>query len=163
MPVASPTMQLTSSAFQHNESIPATYTCDGIGVNPPLTISDVPEGAQSLVLIVDDPDIPQTVKDALHIDVYDHWILFNLPPTITEISEGSTPQAAQGVNSNGQNNYIGCCPPDAEHRYFFKLYALNTTLDLPEGSTKREVEQAMEGNILEKTELIGHYNRPQNH
>lgn len=155
-------MQLTSSAFKHNESIPSLYTCDGAGVNPPLMISDVPENTQSLVLIMDDPDIPHMVKEKMHIEVYDHWVVFNLPPTTTHIEENETPDALQGVNSNGQHTYIGCCPPDTEHRYFFKLYALDAMLTLPEGSTKQEIEQAMEGHVIEQTELIGLYNRPQN-
>ncbi len=152
-------MKLKSSVFENNTSIPPRYTCDGENINPPLTISEIPKGTISLVLIVDDPDIPNVVKEKMNIHTYDHWILFNIPPDTTEIAENSTAHGVQGINSNGDNTYTGCCPPDKEHRYFFKLYALDTMLDLPEGSTKQEVETAMKEHIIEQTELVGKYNR----
>ena len=155
-------MHLSSPAFEHNNIIPTQYTCDGPNVNPPLHISDVPDDAKSLVLIMDDPDIPDFVKTDLSIDVYDHWVLFNLAPDVSTIEEHTVPPGTHGVNSNGDNAYTGCCPPDKEHRYFFKLYALDTTLDVAEGATKQEIEAAMEGHIIEQTELIGRYNRPEN-
>ena len=147
-------LTLTSSAFEHNGKIPSKYTCDAENINPPLTISGVPEGAQSLVLIMDDPD---AVKPAGK--VWDHWIVFNIPPTMTEISEGMEPEGVHGVGTGGNSDYRGPCPPDAEHRYFFKLYTLDTTLNLSEGVTKKQVEQAMEGHILDQTELVGLYER----
>ena len=147
-------MQLTSPAFQNNTLIPSTYTCDGKNINPPLKISDIPKEVKSLVLIIDDPD---SVKPAGK--VWDHWIVFNIPPSTTIIPEGKEPQGVHGKGTGGNLKYHGPCPPDAEHRYYFKLYALDTQLSLPEGSTKLEVEKSMERHIIEKTELIGRYNR----
>ncbi len=152
-------MKLTSLVFEHNGKIPAKYTCDGENTNPPLTISDAPKNAQSLVLLMDDPDIPAFVKEKFGIEVWDHWVIFNIPPMAREIKEGKNPSGILGKNSGGKNTYGGPCPPDKEHRYFFKLYALDTVLDLKEGAAKKEVEAAMEGHILAKAELIGKYER----
>ena len=155
-------MKLTSSEFENNALIPSKYTCDGEQDSPRLKIEDVPEGTKSLVLIMDDPDIPQEVKQARGINVFDHWVLFNIDPNTKEIDTNQVP-GVQGSNSAGENKYIGPCPPKqyqpTMHRYFFKLYALDIQLDLQEGSTKTEVEKAMEGHILEQTELIGKYER----
>jgi len=153
-------MQLTSSAFQHNESIPSQYTCDGDGTkNPPLSISDVPEEALSLVLIMDDPDVPKQIKED---GVFDHWILFNIPRETTEIPEGVS-VGILGVNGAGNNSYTGPCPPPqyepSEHRYFFKLYALDTNLELKEGAAKQEVLNSMQNHIIAETELVGKYKR----
>ena len=153
------TLKLTSTAFDADGSIPSVYTCDGENKIPPLAISDVPVGTRSLVLIMDDPDIPDSVKQSRGIDTFDHWVVFNIPPETTEIVEGEEPEAVLGNNSAGKPGYYGPCPPDREHRYFFKLYALDSTLSLPGGSTRAEVEAAMEGHILGQTELIGTYNR----
>lgn len=147
-------MKLTSSAFSEGGKIPAKYTCDGTNLNPPLAFSDVPAKAKGLVLIMDDPD---AVKPAGK--VWDHWVVFNIPPTTTEISEGKNPSGVLGRNTRGNNTYGGPCPPDREHRYFFKLYALDTELKLPEGSSKAEVENAMEGHILAEVKLMGRYER----
>jgi len=144
-------MNLTSAAFASNELIPSKYTCDGQDISPPLAISDIPEGAKSLVLIMDDPDAP--------IGIWNHWIVFNIPILTLAIAEGQNPQGVLGKSSGGKNAYEGPCPPDKEHRYFFKLYALDKMLNLPEGSTKAEVEKAMEGHILEQAELMGRYER----
>ena len=157
-------MKLTSSAFEDGEKIPSKYTCDGENINPPLNISDVPENTKSLVLVMDDPDIPKEVKEARSIEVFDHWILFNIPPGTEEVKEGEVPEGAvQGANGRGDSNHTGPCPPPQYepkiHRYFFKLYALDVELELPEGSTKPEVERAMQGHIVEKVELIGKYQR----
>ncbi len=152
-------MKLTSSAFTEGAKIPSKYTCDGQNVNPPLTISDVPAKAKSLVLIMDDPDIPDFVKQKFGIQVWDHWIVFNVPPETREIPEGKNPPGVVGRNTGGNNSYGGPCPPDREHRYFFKLYALNTELDLPEGATKAEVEKAMKNHILAEAKLMGRYER----
>jgi len=157
-------MKLTSSAFESGEKIPSKYTCDGENINPQLFISGVPERAKSLVLIMDDPDIPNEVKKAREIEVFDHWVVFNISPETEAVEEGKVPNGAiQGANSRGEKQYTGPCPPPQyepkEHRYFFKLYALNIELDLPEGSPKEEVEKAMEGHVLEKTQLIGKYSR----
>ncbi|MEK6901145.1 MAG: YbhB/YbcL family Raf kinase inhibitor-like protein [Nanoarchaeota archaeon] len=152
-------MQLTSPAFEPNGKIPSRYTCDGENINPPLTITDVPVATKSLVLIMDDPDIPEIAKKNFNVDVWDHWVVFNIPPMIKEITERNNPPGILGKNTRGNNAYGGPCPPDREHRYFFKLYALNTMLNLKEGATKKEVEKAMEGHIIAQIELIGQYER----
>ncbi len=153
------TMKITSPAFQHNGLIPSKYTCDGESVNPPLLISDVPTKAKSLVLLMDDPDIPEAAKKSFNIDVWDHWVVFNIPPETTEIAEGKNPKGILGKNTRGNNTYGGPCPPDREHRYFFKLYALDTMLALKEGATRKEVETAMIGHSIAKVELVGRYER----
>ena len=157
------TMQLTSTVFAHEGLIPAKYTCDASppdgGTNPPLSITGVPEGTQSLVLIMDDPDVP---KDRRPDGMFDHWVRFNIPADTAEIVEGVEPVGSAGSGTSGQKKYVGPCPPDREHRYFFKLYALDTMLDLPEGATQKEVEVALHGHVLEETQLMGRYNRPQN-
>ena len=147
-------MQLTSSAFQHNSAMPSEFTCDGENINPPLGIIDVPANAKSLVLIVDDPDAP--------VGVWDHWIVFNVNPSTKEIRQNTQPQGTPGKNSGGRNSYQGPCPPSGTHRYFFKLYALDITLNIPEGSTKKQVESAMQNHILAKSELVGQYKRINN-
>lgn len=152
-------LTITSSAFTEGGLIPSSHTCDGANNMPPLTIMDAPEGTVSLVLIVDDPDIPESVKSAMGIDVYDHWVLFNIPPTATVLDDDLVKSATAGVNSSGTSEYTGPCPPDGEHRYYFKLYALDTELDLEEGATKAEVEQAMQGHVIEEAVLLGRYER----
>lgn len=147
-------MKLTSSAFEHNGKIPSKHTCDGEDLIPPLTIEDVPAEAKTLVLIMDDPD---AVKPAGK--VWDHWVIFNIPPKTTEIEEGKDPNGVKGKNSWKKLGYGSPCPPDTEHRYFFKLYALDTELDLGAGATKRDLEEAMKGHVLKKAELVGKYRR----
>ncbi len=151
-------MKLSSPAFQHEGKIPSKYTCDGENVNPALVFSDVPANAKSLVLIMDDPDIPDFAKQRIGKDVFDHWVIFNIKPDVTKISEGEAP-GTQGNNSRGEAKYTGPCPPDREHRYFFKLFALDTMLSLPEGSTKEQVLEAIKGHVLAETELMGKYQR----
>lgn len=145
------TLKLTSSAFGNNGEIPSRYTCDGESVNPPFDISGVDENAKSLVLIVDDPDAPS--------GVWDHWVRFNIPASTTEIKEAVEPEGISGVGTSGNRDYLGPCPSDREHRYFFKLFSLDTSLSLEEGVTKKDVEKAMEGHILQDAELIGRYER----
>jgi|SRR3989344_4104733 len=152
-------MNLSSPSFQPNTKIPRKYTCDGENCSPPLNIEGVPADAPSLVLIMDDPDIPDFVKKKFNIEVWDHWIVFNIPPTTTEILEGQNPTGLLGKNTGGKNAYGGPCPPDKEHRYLFKLYALDTMLNLQEGVSKKEVEEAMEGHIVGQTELVGKYTK----
>ena len=152
-------LSIISPAFEPNGSIPPLYTCDSENKNPPLIISGVPEGAKSLTLIMDDPDIPQSVKDALGILIFDHWLVFNIPPSVTEIQEGAVPPGVEGNNTRGAASYRGPCPPDREHRYFFRLYALDAILDLPLGASRVALEEAMKGHILESAELMGRYNR----
>jgi hypothetical protein len=149
-------MKLTSPAFEHGGKIPSKYTCDGENINPPLAISDVPPGAGSLVLLMDDPDVPKHLRAD---GMWDHWVVFNISATLREIGEGKEPEGTPGVGTSGNVEYSGPCPPDREHRYFFKLYALDTELNLPEKATKGQVEKAMEGHVIEKTELMGRYER----
>lgn len=144
-------MKIISSAFSHNQPIPAKYTCDGNGTNPPLTFSEVSAAAQSLAVVMDDPDAP--------MGTWDHWVVFNIPPDTTDISENTVPKGIVGKNTRGKNEYQGPCPPDRQHRYFFKLYALDTTLLLDTSATKQDLEKAMEGHILAKSELIGLYDK----
>lgn len=139
-------LTLTSTDFSHNGSIPSEYTCDGENKQPELTINGVGENTQSLVLIMDDPDAPS--------GTWDHWIKFNIPVDTKDINSGIS-----GKGTSGNLDYNGPCPPSGEHRYFFKLYSLDMKLNLSEGVTKSEVEKEMEGHIIEKTELIGLYNR----
>ena len=142
-------MKLTSPAFGNNGKIPSEYTCDGSDTSPELNIESVPKNAKSLVLINDDPDAP--------VGTWDHWIVFNIPPTIAKISKGEEPAGIGGKNSWGRTGYGGPCPPSGTHRYFFKLYALDTMLSLEEGATKKQIETAMQGHVIVKAELMGTY------
>lgn len=142
-------LKITSPAFEHNGNIPAKYTADGEDVNPPLHIEGIPEGTQSIVLIVDDPDAP--------MGTWDHWIVWNINPT-ENIEENSVP-GTEGMNDFKKQSYGGPSPPSGTHRYFFKMHALDTKLDLDPNSKKEDVEKAMEGHILAKGELIGLYSR----
>lgn len=151
-------MKLTSSAFSDSEAIDKAYTCQGANHNPPLSISEVPEGAQTLALIVDDPDAATDPNGPGH--TYDHWVVWNISPKTTEIAENSTPSlAVEGLNGSGKPGYIGPCPPTGMHRYFFRLYALDTKLELPEDADKEDVEDAIGGHVLARTELIGTYQK----
>lgn len=151
-------MTITSSAFRDKETIPEKYTCDGEGFNPPLQFNDVSDGAKSLVLLVDDPDVPKNLKPD---GVFDHWVIYNIDPSATGIAESGTSSGMLGMNSAGKTSYAPACPPDREHRYFFKLYALDSKLafDNPSKVTKQLVEEQMQGHILEQAELIGLYSR----
>lgn len=148
-------MRLTSTAFKQGQPIPSKYTCDGENINPPLDISGVPSSARSRALIMDDPDVPA----AAGIKVWDHWVVFNMPVTLTSIAENEQPPGVRGQGTRGSLSYGGPCPPDREHRYFFKLYALDDVLSLKEGATKSEVERAMRGHIVAQAELMGTYVR----
>ena len=148
-------MQLKSSVFEHQGSIPEQYTCEGNDMNPPLELIDIPSKAVSLVLIMDDPDVPASVRADR---MWDHWVLYNIPPNTRHIQEnGLSPPGVPGKNTQGTLSYIGPCPPDKEHRYFFKLYALDTLLSLEAGATKKEVLSAIEGHVIAYAELIGLY------
>ena len=145
-------LKIASPAFVSNGYIPARYTCDGTDISPPLEIGNIPAEAKSLTLIVDDPDAP--------VGMWVHWVVWNIDPATREIGEDSVPHAAtQGKNDWKRNGYGGPCPPSGVHRYFFKLYALDTKLNLGAGTTKSNLEKAMEGHILAKSELIGLYKR----
>lgn len=143
-------MTLTSPAFAQDEAIPLQFSCDGDDVSPELAWAGIPEGAASLVLIVDDPDAP--------VGTWDHWLLFDMPPDLEGLPQGGT-AGTDGNNSWNRTGYGGPCPPGGTHRYFFKLYALDITLDLPAGTAKAALEAAMEGHILGQTELMGTYTR----
>ena len=159
-PMATSTLSLTSTAFENGGLIPAKYTCDEDRMlSPQLSIAGVPAEAKSLVLIMDDPDVPKELKPD---GVFDHWVLFNIPPTTTEIPEGGS-AGIVGANGAGKNAYTGPCPPPqyepSEHRYFFKLYALDTELTLQAGASKEEVEKAMQGHVVGEVQLMGRYKR----
>jgi Raf kinase inhibitor-like YbhB/YbcL family protein len=147
-------MKITSTKFEHNARIPKKYTCNGENISPPLTFSGIPENTKSLALIMEDPDVPKHLRAD---GMWNHWILWNISKDTHEILEGEELKATYGITTEGVLEYGGPCPPDREHRYFFKLYALDIELDLKEGSTKEELEEAMKGHIIEKTELIGLY------
>ena len=149
-------MQLTSPAFSEGGKIPAKFTCEGEDINPELDISGVPPGTKTLVLLMDDPDVPAFIRKE---QMWDHWVLFNIPPATTKIPEHAKSLGTPGRNTSGTAAYQGPCPPDREHRYFFKLYALDTTLHLPQGASKADVENAIEGHILAKTQLMGRYEK----
>ncbi len=140
---------ITSPVFENNGFIPAKYTCDGEDVNPPLKIESIPEETQSLVLIVDDPDAP--------MGTWDHWVVWNIPPT-DKIEENSVP-GTEGLNDFNRHSYGGPCPPSGTHRYFFKVYALDTKLYLDPNSRKKDVERSMERHILARGEILGRYSR----
>ena len=152
------TLTVSSSAFQEGAKIPARYTCEGQDISPPLTWSKPPAGTKSLALIVDDPDAPG--------GVFTHWVLFNLPPQTTELAEAIPTQAElpngarQGKTDFGRVGYGGPCPPPGRpHHYQFTVYALDQTLDLKAGASKRELIRAMEGHILAQDRLTGLYQR----
>lgn len=154
-------LTLVSTAFAHEGVIPARHTCDGDNLCPPLSFSGVPARAVSLALIADDPDVP---KQLMPDGVFDHLVLFNLPPAAEGIPEGAEDVLGTfGANSRGQRAYTGPCPPSEyeprEHRYFFRLYALDAELPLGPGASKEEVLAAMEGHVIEQAELMGRYER----
>ena len=142
-------LRVRSVAFSHGGHIPPKYTCEGENVNPPLEISGLPEQTKSLALIVEDPDAPK--------GIYDHWVAWNIPPN-EAIAENSKPGII-GKNSFGNTGYGGPCPPSGSHRYFFKVYALDTNLDIAAGADKRTLEQAMKDHVLAMGELMAHYQK----
>lgn len=145
-------MKLSSPAFEHNKEISSRFTCDGENINPPLLISDVPIGTKSFVLVNDDPDAPG--------GIWVHWTVWNITPDTKEIKENSMPEGAEeGVTDFGKAGYGGPCPPSGTHRYFFKLYALDTMLELPPTAKASDVEKTMTGHILAKAVLVGLYKR----
>lgn len=149
-------MKLQSPSFKANGIIPSRYTCEGEEISPPLEFSGIPQNAKSLVLIMDDPDVPKSLRSD---GMWDHWVLFNILPTVHKIEENKSPLCKSGTTTSGGTRYVGPCPPDREHRYFFKLYALDTMLNLPSGSSKKEVEKAMQGHILAESQLMGRYEK----
>jgi Raf kinase inhibitor-like YbhB/YbcL family protein len=150
--------KLTSSAFREGQAIPIDYTGDGSDRSPPLSWSAPPPGTASLALICEDPDAPR--------GTWTHWVLYNLPADVRELAEGQSPggdimnEAGQGKNDFGKLGYGGPAPPRGKpHRYFFKLYALDTTLKLPAGATRAELLSAMKGHVLAEAECMGTYQR----
>lgn len=155
------TLKVTSSAFQQGGSILSLYTCEGKDISPPLAWSGVPSSAKSVALIVDDPDAPDPAKPQR---VYVHWVVYNIPVQTTSLPENASksgmPQGAtQGKNDWGKTEYGGPCPPVGRHRYFFKLYALDTPLPGLKNAAKADLERAMQGHIVDSGELIGTYQK----
>ena len=153
--------QLKSPSFEANHSIPKRHTCDGTGVSPALAWTGAPAGAKSFALIVDDPDAPDPAAPQV---VWVHWVLYDLPASATSLPEGATTKTLpkgtrEGLNDWKQPGYRGPCPPVGEHRYFHKLYALDTVLPDLDRPTKAALEKAMEGHVLAKAELVGQYKR----
>jgi Raf kinase inhibitor-like YbhB/YbcL family protein len=154
-------VRVVSSAFEHEQGIPAKHTCEGDDVSPPLSWSEIPAEAKSLALIVDDPDAPDPAAPEM---VWVHWVLYDIPPSATELQEGVTVEqlpagARQGTNDWKRTGYGGPCPPIGRHRYFHKLYALDTEVgDLGE-PTKAELEDAMKGHVIAWGELVGTYEK----
>lgn len=142
-------LHIVSLAFSQGGHIPKKYSCEGEDVNPPLEISNLPENVKTLAVIVEDPDAKQ--------GIFDHWIVWNIPPN-EPIVENSVP-GIHGLNSFGTEGYRGPCPPSGSHRYFFKVYALDSQLDLPAGSNKKALQQAMQGHVLAYGELMANYKK----
>ncbi|MFH1283980.1 MAG: YbhB/YbcL family Raf kinase inhibitor-like protein [Candidatus Peregrinibacteria bacterium] len=146
------TMKISSPAFNFNEAIPSKYTCDGESISPPLQVSELPENTKSLALVVDDPD-------ALS-GTWIHWLVWNIDPQTTEIKENSVPQGAvQGTTSSGKTAYGPPCPPSGTHRYNFRIYALDSTLDLTPSANISDFYDAIKPHILNSAELMGVYSR----
>lgn len=152
-------MILTSTAFDEGGRIPSRYTCDSKRVeSPSLEFLEVPRKARSLVLLMDDPDVPHNIRPD---GVFDHWVVFNIPPRTMGLETGKPvpPGAIEGMNGAGRQGYAGPCPPDREHRYFFRLYAIDTILELSQHASKNDVLKAIDGHVIAKAELMGRYER----
>jgi len=146
-------MKIASPALPGGKSIPTKYTCDGENVSPPLQFADIPAAAKSLVLTMDDPDAPK--------GMFTHWLVWNIPPSVRAVPEGAQPPGVVGKNDFGELGYRGPCPPSGTHRYWLHLYALSTTLDLPAGATRAELDAAMAEHII-ATKIAHHtYSRKQ--
>lgn len=153
------TMTLTSSAFVEGSTLPEKYTCEGTDISPPLQWSGVPKEAKSLALIVDDPDAPDPAAPKI---TWVHWVLYNIPPNVTNFAEdiGSLPAGTcEGVNDWERTGYSGPCPPVGCHRYCFKLYALDTLFDIQSPPTKAQLAKAMQGRVLAEATLVATYQR----
>ncbi len=151
-------MDLWSPAFKNGEMIPVKFTCDGEDISMPLSWNGAPGGVKSFALIMDDPDAP--------MQVFTHWVLYNIPPTLTSLPEGiskerEVPQGLQGINDFGEVGYGGPCPPRTHqpHRYFIRLYALDSALQLRGGARVGDVRRSMEGHVMASAELMGRYGR----
>ncbi|MFP4407359.1 MAG: YbhB/YbcL family Raf kinase inhibitor-like protein [Spirochaetaceae bacterium] len=150
-------MKLTSTAFSEGSAIPEQYSCDGQDISPPLHWQDVPAGTETFVLIADDPDAP--------VGTWVHWVIYDIPSRARELQENYPKQevdsdgSKQGTNDFKKIGYGGPCPPGGTHRYFFKLYALDTSLDAEAGLSKKEIVKRMEGHVLDEAQLMGTYSR----
>jgi Raf kinase inhibitor-like YbhB/YbcL family protein len=145
-------IEIISTAFAPNGIIPKRHTCDGENLSPPLSWKNIPPETQSLAIIMDDPDAP--------IGTFVHWVIFNIPPEVKEFAEGEKGIGVEGINDFRKVGYGGPCPPrGSNHRYFFKIYALDTKLNLDSKATKKDLERAMQGHILAQGELVGRYGR----
>jgi Raf kinase inhibitor-like YbhB/YbcL family protein len=149
-------MKLQSPAFKEGEFIPSRFTCDGENISPQLSWSGTPEGTKTFALVIEDPDAPD--------GTFVHWVIYNIPSTIKNLSEGINSQSLpegvkQGTNHFGENDYGGPCPPSGIHRYFFKLYALDSEIEIKAGAGKRDLLKAIEGHILAEAQLMGKYER----
>jgi Raf kinase inhibitor-like YbhB/YbcL family protein len=143
---------VTSSAFQPGAKIPEQFTCKGANVNPPLQFGGIPAGTKNLALLVEDPDAPS--------GLFTHWLVWNINPATTQIAEKSVPSGAvQGTNDFGKAGYGGPCPPSGTHRYFFRVFALDRTLDLKSGAKRQEFDKALAGHALARGEVMGRYSR----
>ena len=154
-------LTLTSAAFQHEGEIPSRYTCEGDDISPALSWVEVPAGAASLALVMDDPDAPDPKAPKM---TWVHWVLYNIPASATGFKEGISPQdlpsgTFEGLNDWKRTGWGGPCPPKGRHRYFFKLYALDTVLPDLHHPTKSKLETSMDGHVVAKTELIGTYEK----
>jgi hypothetical protein len=153
-------MRVASSAFRQGEAIPRRFTCDGENISPDFAWHDAPKETKSFALIIHDPD-------AHRKDGFTHWVLYNIPPGVTELREGAPKDAeaegfgVQGKNDSGKSGYTGPCPPSGNHRYFVRVFALREELDLDSGADAKEVQRAMENVIIEQAELMGTYQRSQ--
>jgi len=150
-------ISVTSTAFSEGGKIPVKYTCDGDDISPPLTWEGIPESAKTIALIADDPDAP--------MGIWVHWLRWNMPPDTRMLPEHVSREihlpdgSVQGMTSFKRPGYGGPCPPGGTHRYYFKLYALDTTLDLPKNAGKEDLVKAMQGHILAEGQLMGRYSR----
>jgi len=158
VPTGGRTMEITSSAFKEGQMIPLKYTCDGQDISPPLEWDNIPDGTKSFALICDDPDAPR--------GTWVHWVVYDIPPDTKHLFENVLPEREldrgirQGKNDWPKIGYGGPCPPSGTHRYYFKLYALDTILKLKPGATKEQLLQEMKGHVLDEAQLIGKYQRP---
>jgi len=147
-------LDFSTPAFKQGEKIPSKYTCDGAGMNPAFNFGGVPANTKQLVLTMHDPDVPKTLMPSGN---FEHWLVWNIAPASKGIAEGAG--SSMGMNGTGKAGYIGPCPPDREHRYFFRLYALDTPLTGKTFKDRASLEEAMKGHILAQTELMGRYEK----
>ncbi|MDE1769591.1 MAG: YbhB/YbcL family Raf kinase inhibitor-like protein [Thaumarchaeota archaeon] len=144
-------LKVSSSAFENEGVIPSEFTCDGQDISPPLSITDVPKETKTIAIIMDDPDAP--------MGTFTHWLVWNIPSDKTQFAKGEKIDFVQGRTSFGSQSYGGPCPPSGTHRYFFKIYALDTKLELKQGSSVKDLEKAIKGHVVAESVLMGKYSR----